>query len=70
MPVILGGQRILHYRMKLAFLARYEDAKSAPKRTYKHAKISNFFRGSYPGPPNQKGKGERGGVGWGWEGRE
>jgi hypothetical protein len=21
------------------FLARYEDAKSAPKRTYKHAKI-------------------------------
>jgi hypothetical protein len=31
MPVILGGPRILHYRMKLAFfLARYEDAKSAP----------------------------------------
>jgi hypothetical protein len=27
------------------FLARYEDAESAPKRTYKHAKISKFFWG-------------------------
>jgi hypothetical protein len=28
--------------MKLAFLARYEDAESAPKRTHKHANISKF----------------------------
>jgi hypothetical protein len=60
MPVILGGPRILHYRMKLAFLARYEDAKSAPKRTYKHAKITKFFRGYTPELPYHKG---RGGVG-------
>jgi hypothetical protein len=39
LPVILGGPKILHYRMKLAFLARYDDAKGAPKRTYKHAEI-------------------------------
>jgi hypothetical protein len=44
------------------FLARYEDAKSAPKRTYKHAKISKFFGAHTPGSPYQKG---RGGVGKG-----
>jgi hypothetical protein len=49
-PVILDGLRILHYHMKLAFLAKYEDAESAPKRTYKHAKISKIFRGD-TGPP-------------------
>jgi hypothetical protein len=70
MPVISGGPRILHYRMKLAFLARYEDAKGAPKRTYKHSKISKFFRGYDPRNPVSKGEGRvgRGWVGLGWEG--
>jgi hypothetical protein len=59
MPVILNGPRILHYRMKLAFLTRYEDAESAPKRTYKHAKLSKFFRVIPPNP-----RIIRGGEGW------
>jgi hypothetical protein len=63
MPVILGGPRILHYRKKLAFLARYEDVKSAPKRTYKHAKIWKIFRGHTPGPPYQNMRGGREGLG-------
>jgi hypothetical protein len=57
------GQEYYIYRMKLAFfLARYEDAESAPKRTYKHAKISKIFRGWYPRIPVLKGEG------WGGEG--
>jgi hypothetical protein len=63
MPVILDGSRILHYRMKLHFLARYGDAESAPKRTYKHAKISKFFRGDTPDPRiKMGGRGEEGRV--------
>jgi hypothetical protein len=48
------------------FSARYEDAKIAPKRTYKHAKISKFFPGHTPDPLS-KGDGREG---RGWEGRE
>jgi hypothetical protein len=50
-------------------LARYEDAKSAPKRTYKHAKISNFAGGHIPLTPESKREG-REGRGWVGVGRE
>jgi hypothetical protein len=67
MPVILGGQKSIHYRMKLAFLVRYEDAKSAPKRTCKRAKISNFvFRGYFLDPRIKRGR--EGGEGLGRDG--
>jgi hypothetical protein len=57
MPVILGGPSIL----------QYEDAKSAPKRTYKHVK-SQIFRGVIRPDPRIKRAGE-GGEGLGGVGK-
>jgi hypothetical protein len=55
--------------MKLHFLARYGDVESAPKRTYKHAKISKIFRGDTPDPRiKMGGRGEDRGEGKYWVG--
>jgi hypothetical protein len=72
MPVILGGSKNIKLSHETGFfLARYEDAESAPKRTYKHTKISKFFKGRYPRTPVLKGEGWEGVVeGYGREGRE
>jgi hypothetical protein len=59
------------FALNCHFLARYEDAESAPKRTNKHAKISKNFLRVIPRTPVLKGEGRarerRGGEGRGGE---
>jgi hypothetical protein len=65
MPVILGGPRVYNIALNWHFVTRYEDAESAPKRTYIPTSMlkSQNFSGDDTADPRIK-RGEEG-----WEGK-